>query len=746
MFTNVDYVNTLANGFKAELDTKQSKKDAVQPDWNQNDEKAADYVKNRPFYTTDSALLLKEISLDFSNGVTISNPFTLSDFVEGQTYKIIWDNVPYICVAYGAGRPSAPSVGNASIYGVFDNGNSKNEPFFIRTSNGNVEVSTREINCTHTVSIYSLSQGVVKLPSEYHQNSNIIDGEGIVSVKTIGATEASGKYSFAEGKETIASGWYSHAAGYNTVASSDFAHAEGSYTTASGQGSHAEGYYTVASSTNQHVQGEYNIEDSNNMYAHIVGNGYSGSKSNAHTLDWNGNAWFQGDVYVGSNSGTNKDEGSVKLQREINGIEGQVVGFDANGNAVAVDAIVNTSITIPAGRLVGDINGDGVIDSTDFNLLVGGTGSAGIKYFNANFENDFISKGLEVPIDYLAADTSTSGDINMLDMNALLDINAFYPTSYDLLNNWSKVEGATSNTEYPFYVDIQSEYADNHHDFIIIADNACPYISSQAQIVSGAIRIFAKWLPVNDVNANVTISNGNGNASIVIAPNAVTETINTSISNIDTGSVFTQLVKPANVPESCVIDIEDMFFQANGYTYLLYLIDEASENTYKKYVSKTTLASNKLTINFSDIPDSNIKMHFTRINVGSGTSRIVPVYTTQDANNTFIAEYNVTTFAEIKTAYNEGKQCMLKYDMTGTGLAYWYYPLRLFSENPGFIGFCGSQGNVAYTFYVQSSGWDMSSFEMPNVPVTTDDNGKFMRVVDGAWAAVAVPSAEEASF
>jgi hypothetical protein len=33
-------------------------------------------------------------------------------------------------------------------------------------------------------------------------------------------------------------------------------------------------------------------------------------------LDWNGNAWFQGDVYVSSTSGTNKDEGSKKLATE----------------------------------------------------------------------------------------------------------------------------------------------------------------------------------------------------------------------------------------------------------------------------------------------------------------------------------------------------------------------------------------------------------------------------------------------
>lgn len=52
-------------------------------------------------------------------------------------------------------------------------------------------------------------------------------------------------------------------------------------------------------------------------YAHIVGNGTSNTKrSNAHTIDWEGNAWYQGDVYVGSTSGKTRDEGSKKLATE----------------------------------------------------------------------------------------------------------------------------------------------------------------------------------------------------------------------------------------------------------------------------------------------------------------------------------------------------------------------------------------------------------------------------------------------
>ena len=128
---------------------------------------------------------------------------------------------------------------------------------------------------------------------------------------------ARGVSSHVEGGDSLALGYCSHVEGACTIASGDFSHAEGQRTTASGDCSHAEGYNTKASSPNQHVQGIYNIEDVSGTYAHIVGNGDSDTaRSNAHTLDWNGNAWFAGDVYVGSTSGINKDAGSKKLAKE----------------------------------------------------------------------------------------------------------------------------------------------------------------------------------------------------------------------------------------------------------------------------------------------------------------------------------------------------------------------------------------------------------------------------------------------
>ena len=128
-------------------------------------------------------------------------------------------------------------------------------------------------------------------------------------------TIASGTNSHAEGWSTEASGYASHAEGWNTEASGESSHAEGDNTIASGYASHAEGYKTIASGRCQHVQGKYNIEDLG--YAHIVGNGTSeNERSNLHIIDAIGNAWYQGDVYTGSTSGTNKDEGSKKLATE----------------------------------------------------------------------------------------------------------------------------------------------------------------------------------------------------------------------------------------------------------------------------------------------------------------------------------------------------------------------------------------------------------------------------------------------
>lgn len=128
------------------------------------------------------------------------------------------------------------------------------------------------------------------------------------------STSASGRAAHAEGEYTVAKGYSSHAEGAFTYANGDYSHTEGHNTKADGECAHVEGYETLAAGQYQHAQGKYNLKDEVNTYAHIVGNGTRDTlRSNAHTLDWDGNAWFQGDVYVG---GTDQNTGSVKLATE----------------------------------------------------------------------------------------------------------------------------------------------------------------------------------------------------------------------------------------------------------------------------------------------------------------------------------------------------------------------------------------------------------------------------------------------
>lgn len=192
--------------------------------------------------------------------------------------------------------------------------------------------------------------------------SNLVNGQADGSIRSIGAydetgkllgenaqafgyqTIASGYYAHAEGIGTTARGYSSHAEGANTTASVHYTHAEGTATNASGlashaegagteasgKWSHAEGNTTTASGESQHAQGRWNITDTTS--AHIIGNGNSSKRSNAHTLDWSGNAWFAGDIYTGSTSGTNKDDGSIKLPVVYSGTTAPTNDIGKNGD------------------------------------------------------------------------------------------------------------------------------------------------------------------------------------------------------------------------------------------------------------------------------------------------------------------------------------------------------------------------------------------------------------------------------
>ena len=180
---------------------------------------------------------------------------------------------------------SAHSEGHytvASGYGSHAEG--QNTKAYASSSHAEGNFSTASGNASH-------AEGYNTLASNAYSHA-----EGVES-------QATGEYSHAEGYKTLSKGYGTHTEGNATEASGYYAHAEGDHTSAKSGYSHAEGYYTMASGEYQHVQGKYNIEDTTGTYAHIVGNGTSVSlRSNAHTLDWDGNAWYQGDISFGGDA------------------------------------------------------------------------------------------------------------------------------------------------------------------------------------------------------------------------------------------------------------------------------------------------------------------------------------------------------------------------------------------------------------------------------------------------------------
>ena len=285
------------------------------PDWNENDESSSSYIKNRPFYNKTQYTKKYEVDITFTDSRTVND---LDLWInEGNFYRIEFNGVAFEAVGVELG--------------------------FFHNKVGDVNNNPIEIECYEIIGEGSGRYCWVKLSDNYELGTySLVVYEGIPDIVTIPEyflpklvgratpeggeifndykrNQATGLYSHAEGRFTEAAKESAHAEGYYSIATGFASHAEGQSTTASGNYSHAEGDSTIANSKSQHTQGEYNVLDTENIsargiYAHIVGNGTAyDARSNAHTLDWSGNAWFAGDVYVGSTSGTNKDDGSIKL-------------------------------------------------------------------------------------------------------------------------------------------------------------------------------------------------------------------------------------------------------------------------------------------------------------------------------------------------------------------------------------------------------------------------------------------------
>ena len=138
----------------------------AQSDWNQNDENAVDYVKNRPFYTKNpvETVFFEESTLTFrevGNGIYATEIPPTFLATAGKTYAVYWDSTSYECTCVDIGYPV---LGNLSI--AFD-GSDTGEPFVILMSNEYIVIYASDTSASHVVSINEIHQEVVKIDMKY---------------------------------------------------------------------------------------------------------------------------------------------------------------------------------------------------------------------------------------------------------------------------------------------------------------------------------------------------------------------------------------------------------------------------------------------------------------------------------------------------------------------------------------------------------------------------------------------------
>ena len=179
---------------------------------------------------------------------------------------------------------------------------------------------------TKATEAYSHAEGYMTTASGQHAHAEgySTQATGFQTHAEGRATTASNSESHAEGNGATASGLASHSEGDGTTASGSASHAEGFHTTASGDYSHTEGAYTIANHASQHVFGEYNVEDlstgetsDKGIYVEIVGNGTSSTRSNARTLDWNGNEVLSGKLTLGTQAVNDNDVPTLAQVRAL---------------------------------------------------------------------------------------------------------------------------------------------------------------------------------------------------------------------------------------------------------------------------------------------------------------------------------------------------------------------------------------------------------------------------------------------
>lgn len=289
---------------------------------------------NAPTYTlpTATTAVLGGVKVDGSTITIDSNGIISTTGTFSGDYNDL-TNKPTIPAAY-----TLPTATTATLGGVMVDGSSividGNGVISTTATGGSSYTFTDGLNESNGTVSWNLNDRIKVGTGDY----SLIFGNYNLSKATkknavcFGEAQATGVNSLAQGGGLAqATGTGSVAMGFGAIASGEYSHAEGDETNATGQYSHAEGIFTYAMSVGQHAEGKYNVKDAYSVFLHIVGNGTAnGSRSNASALDWSGNQFLGGNLYVNCSDFTTTSTGLITT--------------NCGGSKVATEAYVDSKI------------------------------------------------------------------------------------------------------------------------------------------------------------------------------------------------------------------------------------------------------------------------------------------------------------------------------------------------------------------------------------------------------------------
>ena len=304
---------------------------STQPDWNQNDETATDYIKNRTHWSTPFNYVYPETTWNLDEGYC-ELPFGQEALTPISTYKIVLDNVEY------TGKVNFVNLGSWGYYilgngemSTYDGIGDLTYPFMLDIGDDYAYMLYESTNPTCTFSMEIDGAVYQKLDPGYLPEFNVANGGEDILYRSVVMNDIVSN--IASGSSSTAMGWSTKASGQDSVAM-------GQHTVASGRQSVAMGLRTEALGDTQVVMGNYNIPDSSSLL--IVGNGGHSERKNVFKLEETGTGYFAGDVYVGHASDSTQAKKLATEEFVLNNAGSTITAMTDD----EIDAICNSTIIV----------------------------------------------------------------------------------------------------------------------------------------------------------------------------------------------------------------------------------------------------------------------------------------------------------------------------------------------------------------------------------------------------------------